>query len=545
MEVFHKSLPGLTTLQAVSFLIATPLLYIVYWLLNTAFWTDIPKLKGIPELPNSVPLFGHLKALGADHASAFQEAYTKHHHEVVQAKLGTRRVLVLNSFEAAQEFMVKNASATIDRPLFYTFHGIVSKTQGGTIGTSPWNESAKRMRTAAGALMTTPAIQRSAPMLDLETSALVRDLCSAAQAGSGEVDPRIFFQREALNLTLMWCYGTRMASAEDPLLHRILHVAHSVSSFRSTNNNIQDYVPLYRYLPASSERTQLATNDRNTRDLWLNELYQKVVDAVSTGKSTNCISAGLLREPETGKQPKLTEAEIKSINVSFVSGGFETLATSGLACIAMLSTPQGQAIQEKAYADILAHHGSVQSAWDECLLVEKSPYVVALVREGLRYYAPNPLLSPRQTIKPFAWRGVPIPSGLSVHMNAQSINHDTAAYGADADVFRPERWLEDTAVKPPYQYSYGAGSRMCPAVGISNRVLYATYVRLLVHFWVRASESVPPTVDYVGFNEDPSGQSAMPKRFRVRLELRDSLGGREVLRGCVERSGEATGGLYE
>lgn len=48
--------------------------------------------------------------------------------------------------------MVKIALATIDRPLFYTLHGIVSKTQGGTIGTAPWNESTKRMRTVAGAL---------------------------------------------------------------------------------------------------------------------------------------------------------------------------------------------------------------------------------------------------------------------------------------------------------------------------------------------------------------------------------------------------------
>lgn len=206
---------------------------IAYWTFKAAYGTDVPKIKGIPELPNSIPFFGHLKYLGLDHTSVFHQYYLNKGWDLVQAKLGNRRILVLNSYDAAQQFMVKNASATIDRPLFYTFHGVVSKTQGGTIGTAPWNDSTKRMRTAAGALMTRPAIQRSAPMLDMETCALVDDLYRACQGGK-EVDARIFFQRQSLNLTLMMCYGTRIARVEDPLLHRILHVAHSVSTYVTT-----------------------------------------------------------------------------------------------------------------------------------------------------------------------------------------------------------------------------------------------------------------------------------------------------------------------
>lgn len=205
-------------------------LSVAWRLYNVAYATDVPKIKGIPELPNARPFYGHLKALGDDHPTAFKDYYTKNNYEVVQAKLGNRRILVVNSYKAAQEFMVKNASATIDRPLFYTFHGIVSKTQGGTIGTAPWNESTKRMRTVVGTLMTRPAIQRSAPMLDIETTALVKGIFEYSRNATLEVDPRIFFQRQALNLTLMWCYGTRIASVEDPLLHKILRVAHSVSS---------------------------------------------------------------------------------------------------------------------------------------------------------------------------------------------------------------------------------------------------------------------------------------------------------------------------
>lgn len=104
---------------------------------------------------------------------------------------------------------------------------------GGTIGTAPWSESTKRRRTAVGAIMTRPAIQKSTKMLDLETSALVEGLFLASKSESGktsiEVDPRIYFLRQGLNLMLMMCYASRLADIEDPLLHNILEVAHSVS----------------------------------------------------------------------------------------------------------------------------------------------------------------------------------------------------------------------------------------------------------------------------------------------------------------------------
>lgn len=261
---------------------------------------------------------------------------------------------------------------------------------------------------------------------------------------------------------------------------------------------------------------------------------------MKNGKDISCISEGLLKDKS---EHKLSESEIKSINVSFVSGGFETLATSGLACIGWLSTEQGQSIQEKAYQDIIGAHGSAEAAWNECLFEEKSAYVVALAREALRYYCPIPLLTPRQTIKSFIWQGIEIPKGLTVYVNGQSANHDAATYGPDADIFRPERWLEADSKfvpGPPYHYSYGAGSRMCTAVALSNRVLYATYVRLIMHFKIKASLDAPPCTDFIDFNENRSDATAIPKRFKIKLEPRDNI---ETFHRSVERSREETKNL--
>jgi len=111
-------------------LLAASAVGLAYWLYKLAYGTDIGFIKGIPEIPGSIPFYGDLKTLGGDHATAFEEFGVKNNWPVLQAKLGNRRILVVNSFDAAQEWMVKNATATISRPWFYTFHGLLSITQG-------------------------------------------------------------------------------------------------------------------------------------------------------------------------------------------------------------------------------------------------------------------------------------------------------------------------------------------------------------------------------------------------------------------------------
>lgn len=39
--------------------------------------------------------------------------------------------------------LIGHQSALIDRPKLYTFHGVISSTQGFTIGSSPWDDSCK------------------------------------------------------------------------------------------------------------------------------------------------------------------------------------------------------------------------------------------------------------------------------------------------------------------------------------------------------------------------------------------------------------------
>jgi phenylacetate 2-hydroxylase len=235
-----------TPLQILSFLMVTigigALIYLWF------SYVDLPSIQGIPEIPGGELLAGHFYKLGDDHATTAEGWAQKYNWPLFQLRMGQRRAVILNSFDAAREWTVKNQAATLDRPWFYTFHGIVSKTSGrwwhaiekssailtdlvtaATIGTSPWDESTKKQRRVVGSFTTGPSIRDMRPMLDLEICAMISAMHYDSDKGQKEVVPHIYQKRLALNLMTMFCYGTRFTTVKDPMLLQILSDANTIA----------------------------------------------------------------------------------------------------------------------------------------------------------------------------------------------------------------------------------------------------------------------------------------------------------------------------
>ncbi|RDW82622.1 cytochrome P450-9 [Coleophoma cylindrospora] len=494
------------------------------------FYVDFEHIKGLPEVPNGSLVSGHLYKLGNDHASTAQKWAQTHAWPVYQIRLGNRRAIILNSFDAAREFIVSRQTATCDRPRLYTFHGVVSKTSASTIGMNPWDERTKKQRRVVGSYTTAPAVKKLQPMLDKETCHVISGLYEDSKKGNEEIMPHIYLKRLALNIMLMFCYNRRFVNIDDPLLLNILSDANTISSFRSTNSNAQDYIPYLRWFN-DGKRTAMATEVRSRRDKWLAQLLETADDSVKDGSGKPCVAQGLLVDSE---DEKLTKHDIRTILGGLMSGGFETVFATAIIGTGFLSSPEGQAIQARAYDDLMSNYSSIEEAFSQVVLEEKSSYIVAFVRETLRYYPVHHLLPPRQTYQEFEYNGARIPKGVLVYMNAQSINHDKSKYGPDADEFRPERWLEEkeTAVPPPYHFSFGAGARMCTAVNFSNKILYATFSRLILSFKMTASKTMPPSTHYVNYNRDTTAAGAIPRDFKVLFTPREP----EVLESCIRKS---------
>jgi phenylacetate 2-hydroxylase len=111
-----------------------------------------------------------------------------------------------------------------------------------------------------------------------------------------------------------------------------------------------------------------------------------------------------------------------------VSASSHTTAATLTMGLAILASPEGQAVQQKAYQAIQgAYPGG--DAWSMCLVEEKVPYITALVKEALRYWVVIPMCLPRKSIQDISYHGATIPAGTTFFMVSHTYAHTRSAVG--------------------------------------------------------------------------------------------------------------------
>ena len=352
--------------------------------------TDIPKIKNLPQIPG-YPIFGNLTQLGENHAKVAHD-WSKKYGPVFQVRMGNRRIVFANTFESVKNLWITNQSALISRPTLHTFHTVVSSSEGFTIGTSPWDESCKARRKAAATALNRPAVQSYMPIIDYESRKSIKEMLLDSKAGTVDVDPNAYFARFALSTSLTLNYGVRIeGNVDDKLLAEITHVERKISDFRSTSNNWADYIPIMRLKPGGNTK---ALEYKKRRAAYMNQLLNMLKEKIDQGTDKPCITGNVLKDPEA----KLNDAEIMSIGLSMVSAGLDTVPGNLIMCIAYLSSPHGQEIQERALQEINERYPNNDS-WEKCLHEDKCEYITALVKETLRFWSVIPICLPRVNTK--------------------------------------------------------------------------------------------------------------------------------------------------
>ncbi|PHH64351.1 hypothetical protein CDD81_4708 [Ophiocordyceps australis] len=493
-------------------IVGAALVIVAYALIKYFNATDIAKIKNLPEIPG-VPIFGNLLQLGSNHARITKN-WVRQFGPVFQARLGNKRVIFVNSYDAVRHFWISNQSALISRPTFHTFHGLVSSSQGFTIGTSPWDDSCKRRRKAAATALNKPATQSYMPVIDLESAAAFDEMMRAYRAG-GDTDPNALLQRYALNASLTLNYGTRLEGGiNSHILKEIVQVERGISNLRSTSNNWQDYIPILRLWGSQNYD---AKELRARRDSYLNKLVQDLKDSIEKGTDKPCITGNVLKDPDA----KLSLDEIKSICLTMVSAGLDTVSGTLAYGMAYLASEKGQAIQKKALQAIQETYPN-GDAWEKCLVEEKVAYVTALVKETLRYSTVIPISLPRESIQDITYQNALIPAGTTFLLNTYASNYDESRFKLPYE-FIPERYLEKEPETGMPHYGYGAGSRMCIGWHLANRSIYTFYLRLITAFELVPAQNAAdaPVLDAIDFNAVPTSLTTDPRPFKIGLRPRN------------------------
>lgn len=99
--------------------------------LEAAYGTDIPKIKGIPEMPGAAPFLGHLHlhagVSGKSDAGLWTYWGKVLKTDLLQVKFGQNRVVIANSWDAVREIFVTNANKTSARPRQFVFERYIGK----------------------------------------------------------------------------------------------------------------------------------------------------------------------------------------------------------------------------------------------------------------------------------------------------------------------------------------------------------------------------------------------------------------------------------
>jgi phenylacetate 2-hydroxylase len=198
---------------------------------------------------------------------------------------------------------IKNQSALISRPKTWTFHDVVSETQGVyTLGTSPWNESVKRARKAAATALNRQAVQTYLPFIDLESATSLGELARNAKQGH-DIDPNGYFQRFSLNISLTLNYGIRIqGGVHDQTLNEVVAVERELANIRGIAHGWQDYIPLLRLWPGYKKN---AIRFRARRDEYILHFFDALKERIAAGTDNPCIAGNVLKDPEA----KLAESE--------------------------------------------------------------------------------------------------------------------------------------------------------------------------------------------------------------------------------------------
>lgn len=303
----------------------------------------------------------------------------------------------------------------------------------------------------------------------------------------------------------------------DPLLQEIVIVEKEINLARSVIHNKQDYLPFLRIWPFGNNKR--AKEFRERRDIYMNSLLQMLQKNIKDGKCVPCISGNILQKDKTGQQ-QVKHQELRSICLTMVSAGLDTIPASIVSCIGHLSNPYyGKRLQERAYYEIQNNYPK-GDAWARCIDDEFIPYISSLIKETLRYSSAQPISLPRQTVKDIIYKDSIIPSGTILLMNSLAANFDPNHF-INPFLFNPDRFKSSVPGKLEHM-GFGAGSRMCAGEKLAEREMYVTIVRLILEF--RIYPSANPTkrmnTNIVATFEKVDNMVVEPEPFLVRLEKR-------------------------
>ncbi|KAL2165002.1 hypothetical protein VTH06DRAFT_298 [Thermothelomyces fergusii] len=174
-------------------------------------------------------------------------------------------------------------------------------------------------------------------------------------------------------------------------------------------------------------------------------------------------------------------------------------------------------IEEAVREGTLPAEGNI--SWNQA---QKLPYLQACLKETMRV-RPAVGLNITRLVPPEGAEldGHFIPGGTTVACNSWVLHRDQDVFGADADDFRPERWLENeerARRMDRYMFQFGGGSHLCIGRNLALLEMNKVLPRLLRDFRFELAHPGRPLKAHASFFVVQSGLEVYVRRKECAVE---------------------------
>lgn len=270
------------------------------------------------------------------------------------------------------------------------------------------------------------------------------------------------FSLDAIGVTVMGHDFAALSDPDSPFIMR----------YRSVMESCAD--PLYLFLPFLEA---LLPRKKVVAELdALVEEFRKLLVAKKSCPGENFISYML-------EEPGMTDEEHRDNVITLFMAGHDT--TAGALSTLVYCLAKHPEVQRRARQEVISVLGAEQPTADSLL---RLPYVLACIRESIRFNTPSTSTIPRIASEPLTLGGQIIPAGTPVILNMYGCLQNPGVW-PDPEVFNPERFLghdkenDGASVEEPAPAGwvpFGLGIRQCPARSFSmfeQRTLIAMLLR--------------------------------------------------------------------
>ncbi|KAM5347484.1 hypothetical protein ACJ41O_010489 [Fusarium nematophilum] len=217
---------------------------------------------------------------------------------------------------------------------------------------------------------------------------------------------------------------------------------------------------------------QFGKDNVNAYPNFLAQVNERILERRARGNSERRDMLQQFFEAKTDKGEPISHADVLSEAANVLGAGADTTSIGIKACLGyLLLNPDKYRQLQRDIDSYCAQNGITSNAisYSSCLEI---PLLQAVVKESTRLHPSIIFQLPRMvppegiTIQKYF-----IPGGAHVSMSPRAMNRSEEVFGDDANVWRPERWLENPE-KAEYMdgmlATFGYGSRTCVGKNIAT-----------------------------------------------------------------------------